>query len=156
MTNVSAPGSASISFVTSTSAGQSSVENPAPAAWLADIQRRLANSVGAPTPSGAWLPGDVVTSANSLFLATSDLLPSEPSLHASFNGELIAEFSGDTGAMTLIVTRGAALAVAIINGQPLQNRFSLAGVQSAVLRAEVSKVTDAVRMAAHGPVAAAR
>ena len=70
------------------------------APWLADVQRRLMNSIGVPLDversGGRWLPREVVAAANSFFLATSDLLPSSFTFYDS-KGDLIAEIESTTG-----------------------------------------------------------
>jgi hypothetical protein len=154
MSTISGGRGATVAFVLGTSASQSStVQIPAPAPWFANVQRRLRNSVGVPAqggPDGRWLSGDVVNAANTFFLATSDMLPAEPHLESSQKGDLIAEFSGSYGAMTMIVSNAYATAFAMLGGQPVQRRISLDGAQPETLRAELSKITNALREQASG------
>jgi hypothetical protein len=157
MTDKSAEKSASITYVTSMSAGHSStLQFPTPAPWLATVQRRLTNSIGpvepGASPGGQWLSGDVVRAANSWFQATSDMLPNEPFLHSSAQGNLVAEFTGVNGPMTVVVTTSHALAMATINGQPVQHQMSLAAAQPATMRADLATLTDALRGQHHGPL----
>jgi hypothetical protein len=84
------------------------------------------------------------------------MLPNEPYLHSSGEGDLVAEFAAATGPLTMIVSSDCALALAIINGQPTQTRIPLVAMEPARVRAELSKVTDALRTALNAPVAAQR
>jgi len=152
----SAPKSASIMFVTNTSASESStLQFPPPAPWLADVQRRLSNSIGVMTATasdGQWLSSDVVSAANLFFQATSDMLPAEPYLHSSLQGDLVAEFKSAHGPMTMIVSNRYALAMATINGEPVQSKVALTAAQPSTLRAELAKITDALRAGKYGSV----
>jgi hypothetical protein len=99
---------------------------------------------------GRWLGRDVYLAANSFFQITSDLLPAEPHLSSSAEGDLVAEFASSVGRMTLIVTRDSAFAFAVVGGKPLQSVLGLTPIEPAKLRAELGRVTDALRAASHG------
>jgi hypothetical protein len=156
----SAAQSSSVILGTITSASQSSgFQFPPPAPWLADVQRRLRNSVGVPTaagPDGRWLASGVVYAASSFFQATSDMLPAEPYLHSSLQGDLVAEFNSPYGPITMVVSGDHALAMATVQGQPVQSRMQLAGAQPDTLRAELAKITEALRTGRYGPLDAVR
>jgi hypothetical protein len=73
------------------------------------------------------------------------MFQAEPYLQSSLQGNLVAEFRGELGAVTLIVSDQSALVLATIDGQPVENKMSLAGTWPATWRSEVAKVTDALR-----------
>jgi len=160
MSSATAAKSASIILGTNTSADQSStLQYPPPAPWLADVQRRLSNSVGqdTPDPDGRWLAKGVVSAATSFFQATSDLLSvtpysAAPYLYSSRQGELVAEFGRADAPLTLIVSSNYALAFVVINGQAVQKRIPLAGTQTSTLRSEFSEITRALGAPRDGTV----
>jgi hypothetical protein len=155
VSTASAAKSATIIFSTNTSADQSStLQYPVPAPWLADVQRRLSNSVGlaTPDPDGRWLARGVVTAANALFQATSDLLSGEPHLYSSRQGDLVAEFKVADAPMTFVVSSSYALAFVVINGQAVQKKIPLAGIEPSALRFEVSQITKALGAPHNGAV----
>ena len=122
---------------------------PPAAPWLATVQRRLSNSIGAiggaAVGSGEWLARDVVFAANTLFQATSDLFPTEPHLSSSRTGDLVAEFQGAHGRLTLIVSAKMALAFVVTDNNTTEARIPLTVSQPIDLRAALAGVTSAVR-----------
>lgn len=150
MSSTSTAASTSIILESSLSASRSSsFVFPTPAPWLADVQRRLTNSVGT-TSDGQWLSASVVSAATLFFQATSDMFEAEPHLQSSLQGNLVAEFRGELGAMTLVVSDESALVMATINGEPVKSKMSLAGTWPAAWRSQVAKFTDALRANQNG------
>jgi hypothetical protein len=160
LSSTSAGESASIVLgSTSTSAVQSSsLQYPLAAPWLANVQRRLNNSVGLDlaAPDGQWLTKGVVSAANTFFQATSDLLPIEPFLYSSTQGDLVAEFQGVEIPITVIFSTSNAIALAVIAGQPLKFTIPLAATPAGALRSELTKITEILRAKRHEPVDAER
>jgi len=128
--------------------------NAAP--WLSAVQRRLNASIGTPSNAaqggGAWLSKDVVMTANLLFEAASSLLPGEPYLYGSRNGDLVAEFKNDVGSMTMIVTKDAAIVFAVIGDETIHKTVSLNPIAPAVLASELSAITSRLNTVQHGQV----
>ena len=140
----------SVIFESSPSAARSSsFAFPTPAPWLADVQRRLINSVGT-AHDGQWLSASVVSTANLFFQATSDMFQAEPHLQSSLHGNLVAEFRGQLGAVTLVVSDESALVMATIKGEPVQSKLTLAGTLPGDWRDQVAKFTDALRVDQNG------
>jgi hypothetical protein len=84
------------------------------------------------------------------------MLPAEPYLHSSLQGDLVAEFNSPYGPITMVVSGDHALAMATVQGQPVQSRMQLAGAQPDTLRAELAKITEALRTGRYGPLDAVR
>jgi hypothetical protein len=159
VSDTSASRSATITLGTSTSALQSStLQLPAPAPWLANVQRRLSNSVNvADAPAGQWLSGAIVSGANSFFVAASDLLQTEPYLYSSTHGDLVAEFTAQAIPLTMVFSGSTVVAMAMVNNQPVQTTIQLSAVRPTDIRAEVAKLMSTLRAAVqNGPVAAER
>jgi hypothetical protein len=157
MTVTSGDNSASIVFGTNTGSSaekSSTLEYPIAAPWLADVQRRLSNSIGLASapPSGQWLDRNIVSTANTFFQATSDLLPVEPYLYSSKDGELIAEFKGAEFPLTLVVSHGSAVAISLIQGRPLNFAITVNAAAPNALRSELKKITAKLRAQHHGTV----
>ena len=78
----------------------------APVGWLADVLGRIDNSVFQLADSYEsaceWLDEEVAYSARRFFENSCDLLPTEPHLYGTENGELVAEFETDTIRMTSV------------------------------------------------------
>jgi len=64
---------------------------------------------------GSWLDADVAGQALAFFQATSDVLPSEPYIYTSIEGDLVAEFRTPRGSMTSIVGKSSVINFAVID-----------------------------------------
>ena len=161
MSTTSAEESASIVLGSNTGTSaikSSSLQYPLAASWLANVQRRLSNSVGLDTaaPDGQWLTKGVVAAANTFFQATSDLLPTEPHLYSSTQGDLVAEFQGVEMPMTVILSPSTAIALAVVGGQPLKFTIPITATPAGALRSELTRITAILRAKQHGSVDAER
>ena len=149
----------SASIVLGASSGGSAVQSsslqfPHPAPWLAVVQRRLTNSVGldAAPPDGKWLAKGVVVAANTFFQATSDLLPAEPVLYSSTQGDLVAEFQGVDLPMTVVFSSTEAIALAVAGGSTLTFTIPIRATPAGALRSELTKITEVFRAKRHAAV----
>jgi hypothetical protein len=160
MSDTSASKSASIKIGTDATASYSSARDGFAAPWLGQLQRRLNLSIGLGTAvqnrEGQWLGGDVVTAANNFFQATSDMFPAEPYIYSSREGDLVAEFSGGRGPLTMILSPKQAIAFAVVDGRRIHKEIPLTAVRVADLRAQLAEITDVVLAGQHGPVDPAR
>lgn len=97
---------------------------PIPAEWLPIIERRIRDSL---LPygieyvnDGRWLNLNVGRRAMRLFEVTSDVLPSEPYIYSSANGDLVAEFKDSYGSLTTIIGSTFIIAFAVIGREILK------------------------------------
>jgi len=124
-----------------------------PAYWLADVERRIRNSV-VPTErvqenDGRWISMEVANSAIQFFRQASSLLPGEPFIYSSNAGDLVAEFKAGHGLMTSIVTAGKLMAVAIVDGQTEEVNVDLTTATEGELRRELKPIADYLRKGQH-------
>lgn len=119
---------------------------PIPARWLADVERRIRDSI-VPTEhladnDGRWLSMSVANSAIQFFRQASAVLPGEPFIYSSASGDLVAEFKGLHGLMTSVVTEDKVLAMAMVNGHPAQVTVDLLTATEGDLRRELKRMAD--------------
>lgn len=75
--------------------------------WLSTVQSRINKSIvpgGLVENDGRWLSQQTAVAAIDFFNATADLLPGEPFIYSSLEGDLIAEFTGERGVLTAIIS----------------------------------------------------
>ena len=122
---------------------------PIPARWLADVERRIRDSI-VPTEhladnDGRWLSMSVANSAIQFFRQPSAVLPGEPFIYSSASGDLVAEkkfCKGLHGLMTSVVTEDKVLAMAMVNGHPAQVTLDLLTATEGDLRRELKPIAD--------------
>jgi uncharacterized protein YgbK (DUF1537 family) len=98
------------------------------------------------TNDGRWVAQDIADAADEFFQDTADLLPEEPVLYASRQGDLVAEFKGDHGTMTSIISHTFVLLFAVIDGKSMERRV-LAGGD---MRAAVLQLVERLHAGEHG------
>lgn len=129
---------------------------PPPAPWLGAVQRRLNASIGIEGADalrdGSSLTKEVVSNANSFFEATSNLFPSEPYLYGSRNGDLIAEFEGKVGRMTVVVTSHNLIAFAVAGNETFKKQFDIVPFASAPIRHEIADIAERLGSGRYGSV----
>ncbi|CAN7342532.1 hypothetical protein [Bosea sp. LjRoot237] len=80
-----------------------------PNAWLSAVEARIRDSILPDGHSeeylGEWLSPDAARAALAFFEAGADMLPSEPHIYGTSDGDLVAEFEGPEGRITSIVSR---------------------------------------------------
>jgi len=83
-----------------------STEFSTPVHWLANVERRIQDSVLPPEEDASceWLTADAASTARYFLRDTCDLLPSEPQIFGTLEGHLVAEFETNLLRMTSIAT----------------------------------------------------
>jgi hypothetical protein len=127
-----------------------------PAPWLGAVQRRLNASIGLEgiegRNDGAWLIKEVVSNANSVFDAASNLFPSEPYLYGSRAGDLVAEFEGKEGRMTMVVTKEALITFAVAGKKTIRRQMKLIPFTPADIRRGVADIANSLGSGSYGSV----
>jgi hypothetical protein len=124
--------------------------------WLAAVQERVQNSI---VPKdcesendGRWLTEDIATSASAFFEMASDVLPNEPYIYSSQDGDLVAEFGATHGTMTGIIAKNHVVLFAVVDGVPIESRLVLGSDDSRPLRRELQHLTEMLHTGRHGAV----
>ncbi len=127
---------------------------PIPANWLPVVRRRIQKSVA---PLGRkvdddqqWLRQDIADAAETLFNATSDVLPSEPYIYSSLEGYLVAEFCAAHGTMTNIISTSTIVVFAVMDGKLIERRLGFDRSEIASLRQELQRITTMLRAGSNG------
>ncbi|HEY1801648.1 MAG TPA: hypothetical protein VGG46_12005 [Terriglobales bacterium] len=114
--------------------------------WLPTIQHRILSSVNPPdieyVNDGRWLTSEIATQALNFFAATSDLLPGEPYLYTSIDGDLVAEFKGKRGTLTNVVGKISVLAFASVDGKIHNASLKIAESDVDKVRAGLRQLTE--------------
>ncbi len=128
--------------------------HPITATWFNIVERRIRQSVlpvdQRAENDGRWLTQDIADSASAFFKTTSDVLPAEPFIYSSRNGDLVAEFSAPHGTLTNIVSQTSVVAFAVVDGVPIEMRLELACRSRDRLRQELRQLTKMLCMGRHG------
>ncbi len=95
---------------------------------------------------------DIATSASAFFEMTSDVLPSEPYIYSSQNGDLVAEFDASHGTMTGIIAKNLVVLFAVVDGVPIERRVVLGSDSPRPLRRELQYLTEMLRTGQHAAV----
>lgn len=132
------------------------VPNPIKPQWFTNVLRRVRASVKpnyrSEMHSGQWLSQEVADAASTFFQKTADLLPGEPFIYSSRLGDLVAEFKGEHGTMTSIVSPTFALLFAVIGGVSFERRV----LDGGDVREAVRELSEMLRMGEHGALDTAR
>jgi hypothetical protein len=79
-----------------------------PNAWLSAVEERIRASTRPPELQGEesaeWLSVSAASTAINFLRQAADLLPTEPHIYASDNGDLVAEFETEASNVTSVVT----------------------------------------------------
>jgi hypothetical protein len=128
--------------------------HPIAARWFNIVERRIRQSVlpvgQRAENDGRWLTQDIADTASAFFKATSDVLPAEPFIYSSRNGDLVAEFSAPHGTLTNIVSQTFVVAFAVVDGVPIEKRLELACHGRGRLRQELQQLTKMLHTGRHG------
>jgi len=120
-----------------------------PPKWLTAVDRRIRASVGprnhAFEAGDKWLTPEVATAAAAFFRDIADLLPSEPYIYPSRQGDLIAEFECSNGTLTIIVSPKYVILFAALNGLSLEQRIENWMSAKPELRRIVHELTEKLR-----------
>ena len=119
---------------------------------LTAIRKSVAPSPQAAIGDGRWLSQNVVNAATDFFRLAGDVLPGEPFIYSSREGDLVAEFEGKHGTMTSIVSSTFVLLFAVIDGVPVERTiFETRGI-----REEVQQLTRSLLAGRDGHLETAR
>jgi hypothetical protein len=128
--------------------------------WLDAVKRRIRDSI---MPNGQeienngqWLTEEIASVAGTFFEEVSDLLPSEPFIYASTQGDLVAEFTPKFGSLTAIVSPKSVLLYAVVNGRPEHREVNFLGEGSTALRRDLDELTELLRTGRNGAVGSSR
>lgn len=125
---------------------------PLDPAWLSETLKSISKSTiptdKVPENDGRWLNNEVVDAASDFFRRTSDLLPCEPVIYSSREGDLVSEFNTDQGALTVIVSPTFVVLFAVVNGEPIERRVT----QASEMRGIVEELTELLRTGQYGSV----
>jgi len=123
--------------------------------WLANTQQYIRGSI-VPNAQlindGRWLGQDTADAAADFFQKTADLLPGEPFVYSSQKGDVVAEFKGERGAMTAVVSPAFVLLFAVIDGMVVESRV----LEGDDLRSEVQRLTGMLHSGQHVAMDATR
>lgn len=125
--------------------------------WLNRVERRIENSIASQEwekgEPGRWLNENVAAAALRFFRNTADLLPAEPFIYASREGDLVAEFSGAHGTLTTIVSPQFIILFSTVDKEPFHKKLdSTADTTANSLRAELKDLILMLRDGRHGSV----
>ena len=130
-----------------------------PAAWLETVQQRIRNSITISAEDyvndGSSLQSAIAARAIRFFQGTSDVLPGEPYIYSSLDGDLVAEFRAECGSMTAIVGKQFAVTYAVVNGTVLDQTIELRDDNLASARQNLQQLTNNLRKGDHGAVESA-
>jgi hypothetical protein len=120
-----------------------------PPKWLAAVDRRIRASVNprdhAFEAGGKWLSPEVATAAAAFFRDAADLLPDEPYIYPSLQGDLIGEFECPNGTLTIIVSTKYVILFANVSGLPVEHRVENWMSVKPELRRIVHELTEKLR-----------
>lgn len=132
--------------ITGLSDGRVQGPQPTPARWLADVERRIRDSIVPENHiddnDGRWINLDVANSAIQFFRQASELLPGEPFIYSSGSGDLVAEFKARFGMMTSVVMTDKFLAMVVMDGQSEPITVKLGSATESELKRELKPLTD--------------
>jgi len=128
--------------------------------WLDTVKRRIKHSIMPKDQEienvGQWLTEEIANAASTFFEEASDLLPSEPFIYASRQGDLVAEFTPKFGSLTAIVSTKSVLLYAVVNGHPEHREVNLLGEGSVALRRDLDELTELLRAGRNGAMGSGR
>jgi hypothetical protein len=114
---------------------------PIAATWLPAVEKRISASIattdGEYVNDGSWVDVDIARQALAFFQATSDVLPSEPYMYTSTQGDLVAEFQTSRGNMTSIVGKASIINFAVIDQTMIRTTLDLTEFNPAKARNEI-------------------
>lgn len=133
---------------------------PFPNAWLAAVEARIRESI---LPEGhddddlgEWLTPPAAMAALSFFEAGADVLPSEPHIYGTPDGDLVAEFASPEGRMTSVVSRDDTTLFAVRSDNPSKPIQAVIRRGSNRYREELRSFTKSLMAGNHGEVAAGK
>ncbi|MEQ1756694.1 MAG: hypothetical protein ABL986_00110 [Vicinamibacterales bacterium] len=127
-----------------------------PPNWLEETERVINASIDRDSEGfsedGRWLKQEVAAAANDFFREAADLLPSEPYVYSSRQGDLVAEFKAPHGSLTTVVSQHFVVLFAAVDEVAIQRKILLPGD----LRRELTQVMQPLMTGAHGDLASGK
>lgn len=131
---------------------KASIANP----WLSAVTTRIQNATlpegSTELPGTEWLNRASARAAFRFFENGADLLPSEPHIYGTRKGDLVAEFKGDKGVLTAVVTDEKTTLYAVLDNSPEDPIHETIRKGSNQFRDELRAVTNQLVAGAHGQV----
>ena len=132
--------------------------------WLSAVERRIRDSTHADlsisssreNADGRFLTREVANAAISFFRQSADLLPSEPYIYSSQQGDLVAEFESKHGILTSVISPNWVILFAGVHGMPVERTVQPQQDSAAAVRSAVRDIADMLRTGHHGTVDAGR
>ncbi len=126
------------------SATESEAQQPT---WLRRVERRIEDSVASEErrseEPGRWLSESVAKAGLNFFRSSASLLPSEPFIYSSRDGRLVAEFKGEHGTLTTVVSTESTILFAANGEEFFEKTLDPAEDKGGtVLRGELRKIVQ--------------
>jgi len=149
-------GTATSSVETRTAGALETGPSSIAANWLANVERRLRDSIAPPGNTAPqlvqWLSADVANSAIQFFRMASDFLPGEPYIYSSNGSDLIAEFTAKHGTLTSVVSATGLSILATVDGVLQKERvIDLRTASAKTFQSELKPITLQLTRGTHGP-----
>lgn len=127
---------------------------PRLAQWLDRVEQRIRNSIALdeqpPENERQWISPDVAQAALGFFRDTADVLPGEPFIYASRQGDLVAEFSGAHGTLTSIISPRIIILFAQVGEKPVEKRLDPRKDTPDALRHDLKLISSRLHTSTHG------
>lgn len=125
-----------------------------PSVWLSAVEERIRASVRPPEMEGEnsteWLTQNAANTAINFFRHAADLLPTEPHIYATDNGDLVAEFETPANSVTSVVSSEQTILFGVSNTSPEKPIEVTIRRGSNRLREEVKTFTQELRSISNG------
>lgn len=128
------------------------VPSPKRPAWFSTMITEIQSSVSHAYQAndGRWLTQSVADAATDFFGTTADLLPGQPHIYSSIDGDLVAEFRTPKGTLTGIISPTFTLLFAVVDGVTSERKI----VETRRTREEVRNFIKPLVADPHGDLAA--
>jgi len=147
---------AGLVFLSDRKVEEISLPKPIPAKWFSRAERQIRNSVRLQGEKDAGefetVTSGVAISAIQFFQEVSDILPTEPYLYTSTEGDLVAEFRGRQGSLTAIVGERKLWLFSIQDGGVTKEHWTMSRLNQGAIRASLKKLAGTLN--ANGAVGA--
>lgn len=125
-----------------------------PNVWLSAVEERIRASIRPPEMEGEdsseWLTQNAADTAINFFRHAADLLPAEPHIYATDNGDLVAEFETPASNVTSVVSPEETILFGVSNASPERPVEVTIRRGSNRLREEVKTFTQELRSVSDG------
>lgn len=131
-----------------------------PTGWLPQVEARIRDSVVPPRsgeePSCEWLAQDAANAAIAFFRQGADLLPTEPHIYGTENGDLVAEFETPTSTMTGVVSDTQTILFGYLLAAPHEPMQAVIARGSNHYRDDLKSFTKKLSPRPHGKMASTK